>query len=101
MMQQKPPGDRFPYLVNPAQGPEFWPYRGDTGAVAGSQAGQALYVSDDWEEYVRGSLTAQGSRAEVAGALRAVAFVAQTMAESLEENGGGYTQPPTNYGVQR
>jgi hypothetical protein len=47
----------------------------------------------------RGSLSEQ-SRAKAAKALRAVSFVAQTMAESLAE-GEGEDDPRTNYGLQR
>jgi hypothetical protein len=59
---------------------------------------RALYVSDNWD-FARGSLSEQ-SRAKAAKALRAVAFVAQTMAESLAE-GEGEDDPRTNYGLQR
>jgi hypothetical protein len=58
-----------------------------------------LYVSDNWE-FVRGSLSKQ-SRAEAAQALRVVAFVAQSMAESLEKKKGDEDEPPTNHGLQR
>ena len=60
---------------------------------------KALYLSEDWE-FVRGSMSRE-SRAEAAGALRAVAYVAQSMAESLEKGNVGEEEPPTNYGVQR
>ncbi len=63
-----------------------------------AEQAQALYESDDWER-VRQSLTAQGSRAETVKALRTVAFVAQSLAESLslEEQGDEHepvTMPP-------
>jgi hypothetical protein len=58
-----------------------------------------LYVSDDWQ-FVRGSLTPQ-SRTEGAQVLRAVAFVAQTMAESSEKPQDGESEPPTNYGREK
>jgi hypothetical protein len=73
--------------------------------LAGKQA-LALYENkEDWE-FVRTSLT-HTSRLETAQALRAVAFVAQCMAESLEGKTGKPRlahiegEPPTNYGVQK
>jgi hypothetical protein len=64
----------------------------------------ALYVSNDWE-FVRRSLTEQ-SRTEAAQALRTVALLALTMAESLETTSSKSgrredEEPHTNYGVQR
>ena len=64
-----------------------------------AEVARRLYVSDDWQ-FVRASLTPQ-SRAEGAQALRAVAFVAQTMAESSEKPQDGESEPPTNYGRQK
>jgi hypothetical protein len=60
---------------------------------------RALYVSNDWQFVLR-NLTAQ-SRVEAAQALRFVAFVAQSIAESLEKKRGDENEPPTNYGLQR
>jgi hypothetical protein len=71
--------------------------------MAGRQA-LALYENKEDGEFARTTLT-HASRVEAAQALRAVAFVAQCMAESLEGKTGhstvGEGETPTNYGVQK
>jgi hypothetical protein len=57
-----------------------------------AEQARSLYISDNWE-LVRSGLSEQ-SRADTVQALNAVAFIARTMAEDLENS-------PTNYGVQR
>ena len=93
MSSQKQPGEIFPYWSVP-------PVVVIRELCKVAEVARRLYVSDDWQ-FVRGSLTPQ-SRAEGAQALTAaVAFVAQTMAESSEKPQDGESEPPTNYGRQK